>query len=75
MQLIHFRSCPNKKTTIFNTQININQFHGSLKDESAIPDQVKQEIKVACIEFVVLDYRPFKTINDIDFKNLAQKFF
>ncbi|CAF4484675.1 unnamed protein product, partial [Rotaria sp. Silwood2] len=71
----HIRSYQNVKTTVSHDQTNINQFYASSKNEPAIPDRIKQEIKVACVEFVALDCRSFKTILGIGFKNLAQKIF
>lgn len=71
----HIRHCQNMKPTSSSTQSTINQFYKSSKNEPIIPNRIKQEIKVACTEFAVLDCRPFKTINGIGFKNLAGKIF
>ncbi|CAF3017431.1 unnamed protein product, partial [Rotaria sp. Silwood2] len=71
----HISSCQKSKTTVSHNQTNINQFYASSKNEPAIPDQIKQEIKGACVEFAALDSRSFKTIQGIGFKNLAQKSF
>ncbi|CAF2111047.1 unnamed protein product [Rotaria magnacalcarata] len=63
------------KAVVSHDQPNINQFYASSKTEPAISNRVKQEIKVACVEFVALDCRSFKTICGVGFKNLAQKIF
>jgi hypothetical protein len=71
----HIRSCQNIKTPLSGTQSSINQFYASSNKEPAVPKRIKQGIKVACAEFAALDCRPFKTIDGIGFKNLAQKIF
>ncbi|CAF4841572.1 unnamed protein product, partial [Rotaria sp. Silwood1] len=71
----HVSSCQKVKTTVSHNQTTINQFYASSKNEPAIPDRIKQEIKIACVEFAALDSRSFKTIHGIGFKNLAQKIF
>jgi len=71
----HIRICENVKTTASNAQTSIKQFYASSKTEPAISTRVKQEIMVACAEFAALDYRPFRTIQSIGFKNSVQKFF
>ncbi|CAF1153450.1 unnamed protein product [Rotaria magnacalcarata] len=71
----HIRSCQKVKAVVSHDQPNINQFYASSKTEPAISNRVKQEIKVACVEFVALDCRSFKTIRGVGFKNLAQKIF
>ena len=63
------------KPTSSSIQSTINQFYKSSKNEPAILNRIKQEIKTACTEFAVLDCRPFKTTNAIGFKNLAGKLF
>lgn len=71
----HIRSCVSMKPTSSSTQATINQFYKSSKEKPAIPNRIKQEIIAACTEFTVPDCRPFKTVNGIGFKNLAQKIF
>jgi hypothetical protein len=71
----HIRSCQKVNPTVSHNQSNITQFYSSSKTEPAIPDRIKQEIKVACAEFAALDCRSFKTIHGIGFTNLAQKIF
>ncbi|CAF1206521.1 unnamed protein product [Adineta ricciae] len=63
------------KATPANTQSTINLFYKSFKNELAIPNRIRQEINAACTELVVLDCRPFKTINGMSFRNLAQNIF
>ncbi len=69
----HIHSCQKDKRTVSSNQTNINQFYSSSKNEPSIPNRVKEEIRVACVEFAALDSRPFKTIQGTGFKNLAQK--
>ncbi|CAF0968562.1 unnamed protein product [Adineta ricciae] len=71
----HVKHCHNMKPTSINTQSSIKQFYKSSKNEPVIPNRIRQEIKTACTEFAVLDCRPFKTVNDLGFQNLAQKIF
>ncbi|CAF4247745.1 unnamed protein product, partial [Rotaria magnacalcarata] len=73
----HIRHCQNTATKVSESdvQVNINQYYESSKNKSCIPNRVKQEIKVACAEFVTLDCRSFNTISGNGFKNLAQKLF
>ncbi|CAM4905523.1 unnamed protein product [Rotaria socialis] len=71
----HIRSCQKIKTIVPHSQTNMNQFYASSKSEPDIPDRIKQQIKVACVEFAALDSRSFQTIHGIGFKNLAQKIF
>lgn len=63
----HIRICQNIKTTVSNAQTSINQFYASVKNESVIPARIRQEIKVACVEFAAITCRSFKTITGTGF--------
>ncbi|CAF3483352.1 unnamed protein product [Rotaria sp. Silwood2] len=73
----HIRFCQNTTNTtkVSEVQANIKQYYGPTKNDSYIPNRVKQEIRAACTEFVILDSRSFQTIGGKGFKNLAQKIF
>ena len=71
----HIGFCQEAANTakLSEVQTSIKQYYEPSKNESYIPNRVKQEIKAACTQFVILDCRSFKTIGCKGFQSLAQK--
>ncbi|CAF3948649.1 unnamed protein product [Rotaria sp. Silwood1] len=69
----HIRFCQSttNATKVSEVQSNIKQYYEPSKNESYIPNRVKQEIRAACTEFVILDCRSFKTVGGIQYCGIS----
>ncbi|CAF4678867.1 unnamed protein product, partial [Rotaria socialis] len=73
----HTRSCKNESSISSSNSSNQNQVtdYFSSSKTSIIPKKIKDRVKIACVEFIALDSRPFETVSGEGFMKLAQSLF
>ncbi|CAF1989532.1 unnamed protein product [Rotaria magnacalcarata] len=73
----HTRSCKNESSISSSNSSNQNQVtdYFSSSKTSIIPKKIKDRVKIARVEFIALDSRPFETVFGEGFMKLAQSLF